>query len=104
VSEPGRVLIGITGGIAAYKVGVVISDLARAGMQVRGVLTGSAQAFITPLTVACLSRQRAYTDQDFWQASQGRPLHIEMGEWAEVLLIVRALLLRVEKRPFHVEA
>jgi len=87
VSEPGRVLIGITGGIAAYKVGVVISDLARAGMQVRGVLTGSAQAFITPLTVACLSRQRAYTDQDFWQASQGRPLHIEMGEWAEVLLI-----------------
>lgn len=87
MSEPGRVLIGITGGIAAYKVGVVISELARAGMQVRGVLTSSALTFITPLTVACLSRQRAYTDQDFWQASQGRPLHIELGEWAEVLLI-----------------
>jgi phosphopantothenoylcysteine decarboxylase/phosphopantothenate--cysteine ligase len=87
LSEPGRILIGITGGIAAYKVGTVISDLAKTGTQVRGVLTASAQNFITPLTVACLSRQRAYIDQDFWQASQGRPLHIELGEWAEVLLI-----------------
>ncbi|MFM7326045.1 MAG: bifunctional phosphopantothenoylcysteine decarboxylase/phosphopantothenate--cysteine ligase CoaBC, partial [Nodosilinea sp.] len=87
MSELRRVLIGITGGIAAYKVGAVISDLAKAGNQVRGVLTTSAQSFITPLTVACLSRQRAHTDEDFWQASQGRPLHIELGEWAEVLLI-----------------
>ena len=87
MSEPRRVLIGITGGIAAYKVGAVISDLAKAGNQVRGVLTTSAQSFITPLTVACLSRQRAHTDEDFWQPSQGRPLHIELGEWAVVLLI-----------------
>ncbi len=87
MSEPRRVLIGMTGGIAAYKGVSVISDLAKAGVQVRGVLTSSAQGFITPLTVACLSRQRAYTDGDFWQPSQGRPLHIELGEWAEVLVI-----------------
>ncbi|MBD2460584.1 bifunctional phosphopantothenoylcysteine decarboxylase/phosphopantothenate--cysteine ligase CoaBC [Oscillatoria sp. FACHB-1407] len=82
-----RVLVGIGGGIAAYKVCEVISTLAKAGAEVRAILTESAQAFITPLTIATLSRHPAYTNQDFWQASHHRPLHIELGEWAEVFLI-----------------
>lgn len=53
----------------------------------RVLMTERAQAFITPLTVATLSRHPAYTDAAFWDASQGRPLHIELGEWAEVFLI-----------------
>lgn len=81
-----RVLIGITGGIAAYKVCEVISTLAKTGLEVRVILTNSAQEFITPLTVATLSRHSAYQDTDFWQP-HGRPLHIELGEWAEVFLI-----------------
>ncbi|MUL35395.1 bifunctional phosphopantothenoylcysteine decarboxylase/phosphopantothenate--cysteine ligase CoaBC [Gloeocapsopsis dulcis] len=81
-----RVLIGIGGGIAAYKVCEVISTLFKAGVQVRVILTDSAQQFITPLTVATLSRHPAYTDADFWQPHQ-RPLHIELGEWADVFLI-----------------
>jgi len=81
-----RVLIGIGGGIAAYKVCEVISTLFKAGMQVRVILTDSAQQFITPLTVATLSRHPAYTDADFWQPHP-RPLHIELGEWADVFLI-----------------
>jgi phosphopantothenoylcysteine decarboxylase/phosphopantothenate--cysteine ligase len=81
-----RVLIGIGGGIAAYKVCEVISSLAKAGVEVRSLLTESAQAFITPLTVSTLSRHPAYTDRDFWQP-QARPLHIELGEWASVILI-----------------
>lgn len=82
-----RVLVGIGGGIAAYKVCELISTLAKAGFEVRAILTESAQAFITPLTIATLCRHPAYTDRDFWQPTHPRPLHIELGEWADVLVI-----------------
>lgn len=82
----GRVLIGISGGIATYKVCEVVSTLAKAGADVRVILTDAAQKFVNPLTFSTLSRHPAYTDADFWQA-QARPLHIELGEWAEVLLL-----------------
>ncbi|MGD2181455.1 bifunctional phosphopantothenoylcysteine decarboxylase/phosphopantothenate--cysteine ligase CoaBC [Lusitaniella coriacea] len=82
-----RVLIGIGGGIAAYKVCEVISSLFKAGAQVRVILTESATAFITPLTVSTLSRHPAYRDRDFWQPTHQRPLHIELGEWADLFLI-----------------
>jgi phosphopantothenoylcysteine decarboxylase / phosphopantothenate---cysteine ligase len=87
-----RILIGIGGGIAAYKVCEVVSTLAKAGAEVRVILTTSAQQFVTPLTFATLSRHAAYTDQGFWQpthdsTTQYRPLHIALGEWAELFLI-----------------
>lgn len=82
-----RVLFGISGGIAAYKICEVISTLAKQGCEVRAILTQSAQAFITPLTVATLCRHAAYTDDGFWQATHDRPLHIELGEWAELLVL-----------------
>lgn len=82
-----RVLIGIGGGIAAYKVCELVSTLFKAGAEVKVILTNSAQAFITPLTLATLSRHPAYTDADFWQPTHKRPLHIDLGEWAEVLAI-----------------
>jgi phosphopantothenoylcysteine decarboxylase/phosphopantothenate--cysteine ligase len=82
-----RVLIGVCGGIAAYKVCEVVSTLAKAGVEVRVIVTESATEFVTPLTFATLSRHRAYTDGDFWEASSGRPLHIELGEWADVVAI-----------------
>ncbi|NJR38096.1 MAG: bifunctional phosphopantothenoylcysteine decarboxylase/phosphopantothenate--cysteine ligase CoaBC [Leptolyngbyaceae cyanobacterium CSU_1_4] len=82
-----RILIGIGGGIAAYKVCEVVSTLAKAGAEVRVILTHGAQQFVAPLTFATLSRHPAYTDQSFWQATHPRPLHIELGEWAEVFLI-----------------
>jgi phosphopantothenoylcysteine decarboxylase/phosphopantothenate--cysteine ligase len=82
-----RVLIGIGGGIAAYKVCEVVSTLFKAGAEVRAILTTSAQEFITPLTVATLSRHPAYTDEMFWQPTHQRPLHIYLGEWAEVFAI-----------------
>jgi phosphopantothenoylcysteine decarboxylase / phosphopantothenate---cysteine ligase len=87
MADPRRVLLGISGGIAAYKVCTVISSLAKAGVAVRVVLTQQGQAFIPPLTVATLARHPAYTDESFWQPTQGRPLHIELGEWAELLVI-----------------
>ncbi len=82
-----RVLVGIGGGIAAYKVCEVISSLFKAEIEVRVILTEGAQQFITPLTVATLSRHPAYTDRDFWQPNYQRPLHIELGEWADLMLL-----------------
>ncbi|HBY80295.1 MAG TPA: phosphopantothenate synthase, partial [Cyanobacteria bacterium UBA11148] len=51
-----RVLVGIGGGIAAYKVCEVISTLFKSGVEVRAILTQASQDFITPLTVATLCR------------------------------------------------
>lgn len=82
-----KILIGVGGGIAAYKVCEVVSTLAKAGAEVRVILTEEAQQFITPLTLATLSRHAAYTDTDFWNPVHGRPLHIELGEWADLFLI-----------------
>ncbi|MCS7031229.1 MAG: bifunctional phosphopantothenoylcysteine decarboxylase/phosphopantothenate--cysteine ligase CoaBC [Gloeomargarita sp. SKYG116] len=82
----GRILVGIGGGIAAYKVCELVSQWVQQGHQVKVILTPPATQFITPLTVSTLSRQPAYTDADFWQPT-GRPLHIELGEWADVIVI-----------------
>ncbi len=82
-----RVLIGVGGGIAAYKVCEVVSTLFKTGTQLRTILTQASQDFITPLTVTTLSRHPAYTDQVFWQPIHSRPVHIELGEWAEVFVI-----------------
>ncbi len=82
-----RVLIGIGGGIAAYKICEVVSTLFKSGVEVRTILTNSAQKFVTPLTFSTLSRYTAFTDENFWQPIYSRPLHIELGEWAEVFLI-----------------
>ena len=82
-----RVLIGIGGGIAAYKVCEVVSNLFKAGAKVRAILTQASQEFITPLTVTTLSRHPAYTDKGFWQPIHDHPVHIELGEWAEVFVI-----------------
>ncbi|MFB2836970.1 bifunctional phosphopantothenoylcysteine decarboxylase/phosphopantothenate--cysteine ligase CoaBC [Floridanema evergladense] len=82
-----KVLIGISGGIAAYKVCEVVSALAKSGVEVKVILTAAACEFITPLTLATLSRNPAFTDRDFWQPIHGRPLHIELGEWADIFVI-----------------
>lgn len=82
-----KVLIGVTGGIAAYKVCELASTLAKAGVEVRVLMTRQAQSFVSALTFAALSRNSVYTDDDFWSAQRGRPLHIELGEWADVFVI-----------------
>lgn len=82
-----HILICITGGIAAYKVCEVISQLFKKEASIKVILTEAAQNFITPLTVSTLSRHPAYTDNDFWQSTHHRPLHIELGEWADLIVI-----------------
>ena len=68
-----NVLVGICGGIAAYKVCEILSSLAKEGYSARAIATDSACRFITPLTLATLCRHAAYTDSDFWQPHYDRP-------------------------------
>ena len=82
-----KILVGVSGGIAAYKVGAVVSALAKSGSPVRVILTPAAESFVSALTFATLSRHTAYTDDSFWSADQARPLHIELAEWADIFLI-----------------
>ena len=86
-SERKKVIVAVGGGIAAYKVCQLISTLFQSQVELRVILTNSAQKFITPLTVSTLSRHQAYTDDDFWQPIYSRPLHIELGEWADLMVI-----------------
>jgi phosphopantothenoylcysteine decarboxylase / phosphopantothenate---cysteine ligase len=82
-----RVLVGVGGSVAAYKTCEIVSSLAKAGAEVRVILTDGAQEFVTPLTLATLSRHPAYTDESFWQPAHSRPLHIELGTWAEIFVL-----------------
>ncbi|MEM7560331.1 MAG: flavoprotein, partial [Planctomycetota bacterium] len=82
-----RIAIAVCGGIAAYKVCELVSSLAKQEADVRVVLTSGAEKFISPLTFSTLSRQPAYVDADFWNPSVGRPLHIQIADWAEAIAI-----------------
>ena len=82
-----RVLIGITGSIAAIKTPILISSLIKAGAEVRCVLTPSASKLVSPISISTISRNRCYLDKDQWNPIEARPLHISLAEWAEILVI-----------------
>jgi len=82
-----RILVGISGSIAAVKLPLVVSALAKCGAQVRCLLTPSAEQLVSPVALASLSRHRCYLESDQWSAAADRPLHIELAEWAELVLL-----------------
>ena len=82
-----RIIVGITGGIAAYKAAGLISKLVQRGAEVHVLMTEAAQRFITPLTLQTLSRNPVLTD--LW----GEPLaHVELAREADLFVIVPATL------------
>lgn len=84
-----RIVLGITGSIAAYKAAVLTRLLVKAGAEVRIVMTRAAHDFITPLTMATLSRNPVLTDFVNDQSGQWNN-HVELGLWADILLIAPA--------------
>ena len=82
-----RILVGISGSIAAVKLPLLVSALAKRGAQVRCVLTPSAAQLVSPVALASLSRERCYLDADQWSHTAARPLHVELAEWAELVLL-----------------
>ena len=82
--EARKILLGITGSIAAYKSAFLVRELVKAGAEVRVIMTPSATDFISKLTLSTLSRNKVLIDlfdEDSWAT------HVMLGRWADVMLI-----------------
>ncbi|MBY0113791.1 MAG: hypothetical protein K2Y21_13310 [Phycisphaerales bacterium] len=86
-----RVLIGVTGGIAAYKACHIVSRLAQAGAQVTVAMTEAATKFVTPLTFQALSGRPVYTSA--WEHVESHdPQHVSLAREAAVALVAPATM------------
>jgi phosphopantothenoylcysteine decarboxylase/phosphopantothenate--cysteine ligase len=84
-----RILLGITGGIAAYKAAELVRELRKAKAEVRVVMTTAAQEFITPLTLQALSGNPVHYSMLDPEAEAGMG-HIELARWADIILVAPA--------------
>lgn len=91
-----KILIGVSGGIAAYKTATVVRLLVREGCEVKVVMTDRAKDFITPLTLATLSRNPVLSSS-FSSESGSWNSHIELGMWADLYLIAPATANTISK-------
>jgi phosphopantothenoylcysteine decarboxylase / phosphopantothenate---cysteine ligase len=80
-----KIVIGITGSIAAYKIPVLVRLLKKEGAEVRVIMTPAAKDFVTPLTLSTLSGNPVLTDP-FNPSDGSWNSHVDMGRWADVYL------------------
>jgi phosphopantothenoylcysteine decarboxylase/phosphopantothenate--cysteine ligase len=79
-----KILLGITGSIAAYKTPLIVRDLIKAGAEVRIVMTPSSLDFVSRLTLSTLSKSSVQTElfsEDSWSN------HVELGRWADLMVV-----------------
>lgn len=81
-----RIILGITGSIAAYKGADLASKLTQAGAQVETVFSPGAEQFITPLTFQSVTGRKAFTDAELW-GGEAHVLHVGLGHAADLLII-----------------
>jgi phosphopantothenoylcysteine decarboxylase/phosphopantothenate--cysteine ligase len=87
--EGKNVILGITGGIAAYKAAIIVRLLVKLGARVQVVMTASAKEFVSPLTLATLSKRPILVD--FFNPENGTwNSHVDLGIWADVMIIAPA--------------
>lgn len=88
-SQPRRILLGVTGGIAAYKSADLVRRLRERGADVQVVMTAGARQFVTPLTFQALSGRPVRSD--LWdEAAEAAMGHIELARWADRILVAPA--------------
>jgi phosphopantothenoylcysteine decarboxylase/phosphopantothenate--cysteine ligase len=81
-----RILLGITGGIAAYKIAYLIRIFKKQGAEVRAIMTPASSDFISPLVVSTLSENPVHIE--FWNKKTGEwANHVELALWADVFII-----------------
>ena len=89
-----KIIIGVTGSIAAYKAAYLIRSFIKKGAEVRVIMTPSAKAFISPLTLSTLSKHPVHSDvidDDAWNN------HVELGLWADAMVIAPATASTISK-------
>lgn len=84
-----RIVVGVSGGIAAYKTVSLVSQLVKAGYEVRVVMTPSAAQFVTPLTFQTMSRNRVYTDT-FTEEDPKVVSHIDVADFPSLVVVAPA--------------
>ena len=84
-----KIIIGVSGSIAAYKSALLVRLLVKSGAEVQVIMTDAAKTFITPLTLATLSMRPAVSEFVKDQAGQWNN-HVELGLWADALVIAPA--------------
>jgi len=84
-----HIIVGVTGSIAAYKAAVLVRALVKAGAEVRVVMTPMSKQFITPLTMATLSKHPVAVE--FFNPENGEwNSHVRLAEWADALVVAPA--------------
>ncbi|CAN5693160.1 hypothetical protein BH24ACT22_BH24ACT22_11460 [soil metagenome] len=89
MAETRNILVGVTGGIAAYKAPGVIRRLREAGHEVKVVATDAAFRFIPEETLAIAAGGPVHTDKTWWEES-GRVEHVGLARWADLVLVAPA--------------
>ena len=84
-----RIILGVTGSIAAYKAADLASKLTQVGAEVDVILTASALKFITPLTFQSVTGRKAFTDEDLW-GGEGHVTHVALGHAGDLFVIAPA--------------
>ncbi len=82
-----KILILITGSIAAVRIPLLVSQLVKDNYDVRCVVSEKAEKLIQPVSLSILSRNACILDKDQWSYRQSRPLHIDLCNWADVLIM-----------------
>jgi phosphopantothenoylcysteine synthetase/decarboxylase len=89
VENDNKVLVGVTGGIAAYKAPGVIRRLREAGYEVKSIATQAAFHFIPEETLSIATGSQIHTQKTWWEQS-GRVEHVSLARWADVIPVVPA--------------
>ncbi|HRV70622.1 MAG TPA: bifunctional phosphopantothenoylcysteine decarboxylase/phosphopantothenate--cysteine ligase CoaBC [Thermovirgaceae bacterium] len=86
-----KLLLGVTGGIAAYKAPETVREFRKHGWEVEVILSRSAERFVSPLSISSLSSRRVWLEDDFLSAERGWKIpHISLAEWADVMIVAPA--------------
>jgi phosphopantothenoylcysteine decarboxylase/phosphopantothenate--cysteine ligase len=96
-----KVLVGVTGSVAAYKAAELVRLFVKNGDEVRVVMTPAACEFIAPLTFQTLSRNPVAVDQ-FAQPAMWKPEHISMAEWADLVVVAPASANTIAKMAYGI--
>ena len=91
-----NIVVGVCGGIAAYKTASLVRLFVKAGADVQVIMTPSAKEFITPLTMSTLSRHAVITE--FFTANTGEwHSHVDLGLWADAFVVAPATACTIGK-------
>ena len=82
-----KILVLISGSIAAVRIPLLVSQLVKNNYEIRCVVTENAEKLIQPLSLSTLSRNSCILEKDQWAENQSSPLHIDLCNWADILIM-----------------